>query len=105
VEIKKNKKIMNDIQLFKEKQINDYLSNIDLLNMNISQMKSELKSLLGEEPAIKLNYVNDKMITEDGNSEKIVERLDTVTIIYTINKELIPGKEMPFPISKTFIVG
>ena len=96
---------MDSLQAFKEKAINNYLSGIDMQDMNINQMKSDLKSLLGEEPAIKLNYIQEKSLNEAGDEEKIIETLDTVTITFTINKELLPGKEMPFPISKDFIVG
>jgi len=96
---------MDNLQVFKEKAINNYLSSIDMTDMNIQQMKNDLKSLLGEEPAIKLNYVKDKTLNEAGDDEKIIERVDTVTVTFTINKELLPGKEMPFPISKDFIVG
>ena len=95
---------MDNLQAFKEKAINNYLSNIDLTNISVKQMKNDLKVLLGEEPAIKLNYINEKLLNEDGNKEKIVEKLDSITIIFTINKELIPGTDTPFPITKTFIV-
>ena len=96
---------MNDIQIFKEKEINNYLSNIDLTNMDINSMKMELKGILGEEPAIKLNYVTETLLNEDGSDSKKIEHLETVTVTFTINKELIPGKDIPFPISKTFVVG
>jgi len=95
---------MDSLQIFKEKAINNYLSSIDMNNMNIKQMKEDLKKLLGEEPAIRLNYVQEKTLNEAGDEEKTVERLDKVFITFTINKELLPGKEMPFPITKEFIV-
>lgn len=95
---------MNTIQAFKEKAINNYLSTIDLTNMDIMQMKTDIKALISEEPAIKLNYVNEKSLNEDGSEGKRVEKLDSVTITFTISKELIPGQEIPFPISKEFLV-
>ena len=95
---------MDNLQAFKEKTINNYLSNVDLTNMNIQQMKDDLKILIGEEPAIMLNYINEKSLNEDGSEGKRIEKLDSFTITFTINKELLPGKEMPFPISKKFIV-
>jgi hypothetical protein len=97
---------MDNIQMFKEKQINDYLSSIDLSNIDANQIKIDLKNKLGEEPAIKLNYIREDMITEDGNKNgKKIEHLESMTIIFTVDKEILPGQTAPFPITKTFIVG
>jgi hypothetical protein len=96
---------MDSLQAFKEKAINNYISSVDMTDMDINTMKNELKVLIGEEPAIQLNYENEKMMNEDGSVDKRVSKLDSVTVTFTINKEFLPGKEMPFPISKTFIVG
>lgn len=95
----------DNLQIFKEKQINDYLSSIDMLDMDIEQIKRELKSKLGEEPAIKLNYRNDQMVKE-GTGEKIrVEKLESMTIIFTVEREVAPGITAPFPVTKTFVIG
>jgi len=90
--------------MFKEKTINNYLSSIDLTNMNIKQMKNDLKTLIGEEPAIKLNYIKEKTLYETENEERTIEKLNSITITFTINREILPGREMPYPISKEFIV-
>jgi len=95
---------MDNIQAFKEKQINTYLSSIDLTNMDIKQIKQDLRNLIGEEPAVQLNYINEKPLNEDGSEGKRVEKLDSVSITFTINKELLPGQEIPFPITKKFLV-
>lgn len=93
------------LQIFKEKQINDYLSSIDMTDINIEQVKKDLKTKLGEEPAIKFNYINEQIIKE-GTSEKVrVEKLQSVTIIFTVEREIVPGFSSPFPVSQTFIVG
>ena len=95
---------MDNLQAFKEKQINTYLASVDLTDMNIKQIQQDLKNLIGEEPAVKLNYVNEKLLNEDGSEGKRVERLDSVSITFTINKELLPGQEIPFPITKNYLV-
>ena len=49
---------MDTLQQFKEKVINDYLSSIDMTSefLDTTQIKNDLKSKLGEEPAIQFNY-------------------------------------------------
>ena len=96
---------MDDLQLFKEKIINDYMSSIDLLNLDLNQIKAELKSKLGEEPAIRMNYKNTQMIREDTKEKVNVEKLESITIIYTVEREIVPGQLTPFPITKEIIIG
>jgi len=94
--------------MFKEKQINDYLSSIDMSEeyLDINQIINDLKIKLGEEPAIKFNYVSETLLKEDGSKEKIkIEKLDSMTIIFTVDKEIMPGTTAPFPVTQTFIVG
>lgn len=95
---------MDNLQAFKEKAINNYLSNVNLNDLDTKQLKQDLKSLLGEEPAVQMNYINEKPLNEDGTEGKRIEKLDSVTITFTINKEVMPGTEIPFPISKTFLL-
>jgi len=95
---------MDSLQLFKEKAINNYLSSVSLVDIDVAQMKQDLKSLLGEEPAIRLNYVSTQPINEDGSKAKRIEKLDSISITFTINKEIIPGNEIPFPVTKDFLV-
>ena len=95
---------MDNLQLFKEKAINNYLSTISLVDIDVAQMKKDLKALLGEEPAIKLNYVSTQAINEDGSKAQRVEKIDSISITFTINKEIMPGNEIPFPITKNFLV-
>jgi len=97
---------MDNLQAFKEQQINDYLSSIDLTNIDPSQIRMDLKNKLGEEPAIRLNYDNQIMVSEDGNKTgKRVEKLDSVSITFTVDREIMPGQTAPFPVTKTFIIG
>ena len=95
---------MDNLQAFKEKAINNYLSNINLNELDTNQLKQDLKALLGEEPAVQMNYISEKAINEDGSDGKRIEKLDSVTITFTINKEVMPGTEIPFPISKKFLL-
>lgn len=95
---------MDNIQMFKEKKINDYLSNINLKEIDIKQIQTDLKPLLGEEPAIKLNYIKETSINEDDSTKKDVEILESFTVIFTIEKEIYPGYTIPSPIEKTFII-
>lgn len=98
---------MDSLKQFKEKAINDYLSSIDMTaeNLNIEKIKKDLKTSLGEEPAIKYNYVNNEMVKEDTGKKIKTEKLESMTIIFTVEKEISPGNTAPFPIEQTFIVG
>jgi len=95
---------MDTLQLFKEKTINNYLSSIDLSDISVTQIKSDLRQLLSEEPAVLLNYVNHQPLNEAGIKGKKVEKLDSLSITFTINKEILPGTEIPVPITKTFLL-
>lgn len=95
---------MDNLQAFKQEQINSYFSNMDLTNININQIKSDLKRYLGEEPAVRLNYIKHKLINEDGSGIKDVEKLESVTIIYTVEKEISDNRTAPFPVQETFII-
>jgi len=98
---------MDSLQQFKEKIINDYLSSIDMTAeyLNADIIKKELKSKLGEEPAVRFNYISEELIKE-GSEEKVrIEKLDSMTIIFTVEKEITPGHTAPFPVTQTFIVG
>ena len=56
---------MDDIKIFKEKAINDYIyNNINLTHTGAHDIKFGLKNLLGEEPAVKFNYGQNMKINE-----------------------------------------
>jgi len=76
---------MDEIKKLKEKQINDYISNI-LLNeetIDIDNMKSELGVILGEMPGIDLEYKTEHLLVEDGKKSIRKEKLESVNIYYT----------------------
>lgn len=80
---------MDDIKNFKEKSINDFIyQNIDLTNINddlkVSDIKEGLRKVLGEEPAIKFNYKQEKKLNEDtGKLERTPKELESIEIYYT----------------------
>lgn len=76
---------MEDIKNFKEKLINDYIYKIEDINkVKVSELKEQLKNLLGEEPAIKFNYVENLQINEDsGKLKRLENELESVEIYYT----------------------
>lgn len=76
---------MDSFKIYKEQLLNNYISGIDdLSNVNYNQMKLELKNILGEEPAIKINYINEKGINENNGEPIIYEKMESITIIFTI---------------------
>ncbi len=72
------------LKYFKEQEINRYIS--DVLSegyIDVSKIRRELKRVLGEEPAIELNYEKEKVLNEDGSETSSIERLSSVTVYYT----------------------
>lgn len=76
---------MDDIKIFKEKIINDYIyNNIDLNNVGLHDLKFGLRSVLGEEPAVKFNYKENLKINEDsGKVERMPNELESIEIYFT----------------------
>lgn len=76
---------MDDIKIFKEKIINDYIyNNIDLTHAGSKDIKFGLKSVLGEEPAVKFVYKENMLINEDsGKVERLPNELESIEIYYT----------------------
>ena len=91
---------MNETKMLKEKEINNYMANIDFDNINIDTIKEELHHLIGETPAIKINYREDSMIMEDGTSHKKVQVIESVDIIYTYEND----NGLPIAATKTVII-
>lgn len=70
------------MESIKENHIKRYFSNIDFRNndWSVSSFKTDLKSVLGEEPAIEVIYKKDVMINESGEAKEIdkIEKLNVV---------------------------
>lgn len=91
---------MNDIKQFKEKQINEFVSNnLNFDNpedINVSQIKMGLRNLLGEEPAVRFNYKGDTIINEVEGTKKHIKKLESISIVYTYQDQnmnmILPGE-------------
>ena len=75
---------MNEIKNLKEKQINDFIYQMDLQNASSSEIKSGLKRILGEEPAVKFTYKSEKKMNEKtGEVERTPQALESVEVYYS----------------------
>ena len=93
-----------DEKSIKEKAVNNYMSSVDLDNLDANQIKNDLHQLLGETPAIKFNYEQESILNEDGaDTGKKLEKLESIELIFTYEKE-IGGKTVPIPVNKKFFI-
>ncbi len=69
----------------RRKQINDYMSSIELNeeSISVSQIKSDLQRILGEKPGVELKYKTDAMLVEGGQKVRKKGILESITIFYT----------------------
>lgn len=72
----------NQNKKIKEMMIDQYILNINSNNINIKKIKHELKQLLGEEPAIELEYTKLKKYDDD-LKESYEEKVKSISIIFT----------------------
>lgn len=75
---------MNEIKNLKEKQINDFVYEVELNNVSVSEIKQGLKQILGEEPGIKFNYSQETKVNETtGKKERGEKELESIEIYFT----------------------
>jgi len=76
---------MNSVIELRRKQINDYMSLIELNenDISVSRIKNDLFNILKEKPGVELKYKTDTMITEGGQKIKKNDKLESITIFYT----------------------
>lgn len=75
---------MDDIKIFKEKIINDYIYNFELNKTGAHDIKEGLRRLLGEEPAVKFIYKEQLSLNETtGLKERMENELEAIEIYYT----------------------
>ena len=75
---------MNEIKSLKEKQINNFIYEIELNKASTSEIKNGLKKILGEEPGVKFNYKREIKINETTKEKERKEsELDSIEIYYT----------------------
>jgi hypothetical protein len=69
----------------RRKQINDYMSSIELSedSISVSQIKSDLQNILNEKPGVELKYKTDNLVTEGGRKTRKKGVLESITIFYT----------------------
>lgn len=67
----------------KEILINNYMSNVDLDNISIRQIKEDLKKILHEEPFIELEYETEYVLNEINKETEKKEHLAKVKIFYS----------------------
>lgn len=69
----------------KEALIREYISRIDFKNddWKLSAMKSDMRTLLGEEPGIDIIYKKDVMVNEVSGTTKEILNIDKIQIIWT----------------------
>jgi len=80
---------MNPIIELRRKQINDYISSIELNDesINVNQIKNDLSTILNEKPGVELKYKKDTMIMEGGARKINKGKLESITIFYTYEGE------------------
>lgn len=94
-----------EIKFFKEQAIANYFNVIDTTNIDVNQIRSDLKKILQEEPSIKLNYKKDYMMLEDGTRGKeSIESLNSVTITYSYDTIDAEGNAIILPAQDTFLI-
>lgn len=76
---------MNSITELRRKQINDYMSSIELSedSINVSQIKIDLQKILNEKPGVELKYKTDSLLFEGDKKIRKRGRLESITIFYT----------------------
>jgi len=74
---------MNDSM--KQMLIREFILRYDFKREDWSakEMKNNLKMILGEEPAIKINYVKDIMVNEINSDVKEITALRSISIFFT----------------------
>ena len=95
--------MVDNLKNIKIKVVNDYISSIDMSEINTNQMAEALREQLGEKPAIRLNYKSDMMLNEDGSEGKRVEKIESITVLFTIEKQ-VDGNSVYLPVEETFII-
>jgi hypothetical protein len=76
--LKNNKVIMT-----KEFLINEYMKNIDVNDISVSQIKQDLKAILHEEPFVELSYETEYVLNEINKETEKKENLTKIKIFYT----------------------
>lgn len=73
------------MQSIKESSIRNYITSIDFRqkDWSISQIKSEMRRFLGEEPAIDVSYKRDVMVNELKGTSEVITTPHKISIVFT----------------------
>jgi hypothetical protein len=83
----------------RENIIKEYLSRIDFgSNWNYNSMREDLRRLLGEEPAIEVNYIKDVRLNEIRGKSEEIKVVNSIDIVYTGDDNRI--KKMEFKLGR-----
>ena len=68
-----------------QSKIAEYISDIDFKSgkWSINEIKANLKRMLGETPAIKVNYEKDVLINEIKGEAKEIKKISSLDIVFT----------------------
>ena len=79
------------MESMKEHIISDYI--LHKVNFkkdwSLKQIKEDLKKMLGEEPALKINYEKDAILNEVSGESKEIKKIKSVDVIFTDEYEKI----------------
>lgn len=94
---------MNSLATIKDQTIREYLSNVDFRDdFSLKKIKQDLHRLLGEMPAIKLEYAKEKLFSERlGEQPRIVETVKSIVVTFSDGEE---DKGMPIVQHVTYFV-
>jgi hypothetical protein len=69
----------------KQISIMNYISKINFNrdNWSLKAIKEDMRRFLGEEPGIEIVYMKDVMLNEDGSGSKEIEKVETISIVFT----------------------
>lgn len=73
----------------KKSIISNYITNYDFSDINkisVKKIIKELKGMLGEEPAVKINWNAETYINEATNEKERIMFIDTIDIFYSNKK-------------------
>jgi len=70
---------------YKEDAITEYIKSIDFKkDYSVTKIQEKLKSIIGENPAVKLEWTAENIINElNGNKEGRIEKLLSIKVFYS----------------------
>ena len=87
----------------KKRLVNNYISSIDMSIINTDQISRDLSRLIGEKPAVRLNYSHEPVLNENGKKSKPIEKLESITVVFTVERD-VNGLSVNFPVEETYLI-